>query len=198
MSILLDCPRTAQQRATAPKRERAGQLFDEIADAGVNIHLIPADVETYEDNYRGCWRASGGVMLERLSARLSSVAAPAPSSQSKDVAAGRALNTKDNEWVGAAAELAEFVNVLQGDKLDEVLAMLGEPETFELMAFITLHSRSSNATLSPSRRSPQPHIAPRHSHRQCALVYMAPSSTGVGKTCGLLKYIASDCAQSTT
>ena len=27
--------------------------------------------------------------------------------------------------------------MLQGDKLDEVLAMLGEPETFELMAFIT-------------------------------------------------------------
>ena len=55
-------------------------------------------------------------MLERLSKRLSSVAAPDPSSQPKDVAAGRALNPADTAWVGGSSELADFTAALAGER----------------------------------------------------------------------------------
>ena len=67
-------------------------------------------------------------MLTRLSARLASVAAPDPSSQSKDVAAGRALNPSDSSWVGSSSELADFSAALTDDNLTKAMAMLGEAE----------------------------------------------------------------------
>eukprot|EP01048_Picozoa_sp_COSAG05_P034567 COSAG05_NODE_14518_length_394_cov_1.861017_1_plen_126_part_10 len=67
-------------------------------------------------------------MLTRLSARLASVAAPDPSSQSKDVAAGRALNPSDSSWVGSSSELADFSAALTDDNLPKAMAMLGEAE----------------------------------------------------------------------
>ena len=97
------------------------QLFDEIAAAGINIDGLATD-EGFKNNHRGWWRQSGGIMLERLSKRLSSVAAPGPSSQSKNVAAGRALNTADTVWVVGSSELADFVAALSADDLTKALA----------------------------------------------------------------------------
>ena len=62
-------------------------------------------------------------MLDRLSQRLNSVAALSASSQSKEVAYGRALNPQDIEWVGASSALAEFTDFLAAL---ESLKRLGE------------------------------------------------------------------------
>ena len=56
------------------------------------------------------------------------MAAPAPSSQSKDVAAGRALNPADTAWVGGSSELADFTAALAKDDLITAMAMLGDEE----------------------------------------------------------------------
>ena len=105
------------------------QLFDEIAAAGIDISGLATD-ESFKDKskHREWWRQSGGIMLTRLSARLASVAAPDPSSQSKDVAAGRALNPSDSSWVGSSSELADFSAALTDDNLTKAMAMLGEAE----------------------------------------------------------------------
>ena len=85
-------------------------------------------------------------MLERLSKRLSSVAAPDPSSQSKDMASGRALNTADTVWVGASSELADFVAALSAYDLTKAMAMLGDPEprwAEDRKRFATIMKRNS-------------------------------------------------------
>ena len=66
------------------------QLFAEIAAAGINIDDLSVD-NAFKPvtNHRRWWRESGGKMLDRLSQRLNSVAAPSASSQSKEVASGR-------------------------------------------------------------------------------------------------------------
>lgn len=102
------------------------QLIDEIGAAGIDISGLDTD-EGNKTNPRGWWRKSGSIMLDRLSERLSSVAAPDASSQSKDVAAGRALNPGDTAWVGGSSELANFTTALAADELDTAMAMLGDP-----------------------------------------------------------------------
>ena len=102
------------------------QLIDEIAAAGIDIAGLDTDAGN-KTNHRAWWRKSGSIMLDRLSTRLSSVAAPDASSQSKDVAAGRALNPGDTAWVGGSSELANFMTALAADELDTAMAMLGDP-----------------------------------------------------------------------